>query len=346
MAGDINYNSVDILLPCDGTNGSTTFTDASNNARTVTANGNAQISTAQSKFGGASALFDGTGDYLSYTGGSFNIRTGTWSIEMWARPNGVSDQVFLASPGGSFYIQLVGGTFYVGDGATNTISAASPGFTTNTWSWLVVTFDGTTYKVFVDGVSKATSTTLLNNTNITSVNIGYRSNTVTYYNGYIDDFRLTIGVVRDGTQVPTAALPTRLPQFTGNITESLAITDWRVHAVECATGVAYGTATSSGASYTLGVTTYQLCVITIHPKIDYAWSAGKVVALNDYCVPVNPDTTQRLFKATNIGSSPNKTHATTEPTWPSSGTVVDNDITWTYIADLVDPIALGPKIPS
>ena len=40
----------------------------SNDASTykqVTANGDTKISTAQSKFGGASGLFDGTGDYLS-----------------------------------------------------------------------------------------------------------------------------------------------------------------------------------------------------------------------------------------------------------------------------------------
>src|SRR3972149_9214360 len=52
-----------LLLHMDGANGSTTFTDEMGQA--VTANGNAQISTAQSKFGGASGLFDGTGDYLS-----------------------------------------------------------------------------------------------------------------------------------------------------------------------------------------------------------------------------------------------------------------------------------------
>jgi hypothetical protein len=48
-----------LLLRFDGTNGSTTFTDSSSNALTVTASGNAVISTAQSKFGGASGYFDG-----------------------------------------------------------------------------------------------------------------------------------------------------------------------------------------------------------------------------------------------------------------------------------------------
>src|SRR3990167_7743345 len=51
-----------LLLHMDGTNGSTTFTDEI--GKTVTANGNAQISTAQSKFGGASGLFNGAGDWI------------------------------------------------------------------------------------------------------------------------------------------------------------------------------------------------------------------------------------------------------------------------------------------
>jgi len=134
--------------------------------------------------------------------------------------------------------------------------------------------------------------------------------------------------------------------FSGNITESLAITDWRVTATRCSDGVSVGSATTSGATYSVNVSTIEPCLIHLAPKIDFAWSTAKVVALNDYCVPVAPDTTPRLFKATDIGSVPHETHATTEPTWPSSGTVVDNDITWTFIANLVDPISLGPKIPS
>jgi hypothetical protein len=89
-------------------------------------------------------------------------------------------------------------------------------------------------------------------------------------------------------------------------------------------------------------------VLTISPVIDYAWSASKVVTLNDYCVPSNPDTTPRLYKATDIGSAPHQTHSTTEPTWPTSGTVVDNDITWTFVINLDDGLfkSLGAKIPS
>ena len=65
-AGDpFFFSNVSLLLHGDGTNGSTLIKDSSPRMNTVTAVGNAQISTAQSKFGGSSIAFDGTGDSLT-----------------------------------------------------------------------------------------------------------------------------------------------------------------------------------------------------------------------------------------------------------------------------------------
>jgi hypothetical protein len=60
---DPSFASVSALLHFDGSDGSTTFTDVTGTI--WTANGNAQIDTAQSVFGGASGLFDGTGDFIT-----------------------------------------------------------------------------------------------------------------------------------------------------------------------------------------------------------------------------------------------------------------------------------------
>jgi len=78
------------LLHMNGADAATTFIDES--GKTWTANGNAQVDTAQSKFGGASALFDGTGDYLTASdsndwqldGGS---NSNSWTIDFWVRFN-------------------------------------------------------------------------------------------------------------------------------------------------------------------------------------------------------------------------------------------------------------------
>ncbi len=65
VPGDQYYNNVNLLLRLTGSNGSTTFVDNSSSPKTMTANGNAQISTAQTKFSGGSLYLDGNGDYLT-----------------------------------------------------------------------------------------------------------------------------------------------------------------------------------------------------------------------------------------------------------------------------------------
>src|SRR3990167_7415815 len=77
-----------LLLHMDGTNGSTTFTDEI--GKTVTANGNAQISTAQyAPLTGntASGYFDGSSGTYANTGTSsdWNFGTDDWTIDFWVR---------------------------------------------------------------------------------------------------------------------------------------------------------------------------------------------------------------------------------------------------------------------
>ena len=64
MAVDDSYTKA--LLHMDGADGSTTFIDES--GKTWTRAGNAQIDTSQYKFGGASGLFDGSGDWVDTPG--------------------------------------------------------------------------------------------------------------------------------------------------------------------------------------------------------------------------------------------------------------------------------------
>jgi hypothetical protein len=65
-------------------NGSTTITDSSSNAVSVIPYGNTAISTAQSKFGGSSIYFDGTGDYaLPAAGAGFTFGLDAFTIETW-----------------------------------------------------------------------------------------------------------------------------------------------------------------------------------------------------------------------------------------------------------------------
>jgi len=64
MAGIDKYTK--IMLHNNGIDASTTFIDYSYSPKTVTANGNAQIDTAQKKFGTGSCLLDASsGTFLS-----------------------------------------------------------------------------------------------------------------------------------------------------------------------------------------------------------------------------------------------------------------------------------------
>ena len=108
---DPYYNHVALLIHGNGTNGSTVITDQK--GKTVTANGNAQISTAQSKFGGASAYFDGTGDYLSVASSAdFGFGTGDFTIECWVKTAGTNKSVWdnrITNEAGTGYIATTTG---------------------------------------------------------------------------------------------------------------------------------------------------------------------------------------------------------------------------------------------
>lgn len=208
---DPGFANRELLLHMDGADGSTTFTDHSSNAHTVTAVGNAQIDTAQSKWGGASGFFDASGDYLTVTTGALNIRTDSWCIEAWMRFNtGTSGSVlFSAGTGGDdFYLHVVGANIYLGDGVTNTIVHAL-GVSTLVWYHIAASFDGTTYRYFKDGNLEASSTTLLANRSVTAWQIGARTAQTAYMDGWIDDFRMSIGdaVYVASFTPPTAPFP-------------------------------------------------------------------------------------------------------------------------------------------
>lgn len=254
VTGDPYYNQVSLLLHCDGTNGSTTFTDNSPTPKTITVIGNAQISTAQSKFGGASALFDGTGDELTApTSPDFAFGTADFTIEFWYRSALATGQnVFDIRPSGSngaypaLFVGTSGEVSYYVNSAYRILSGAGA-VTANTWTHIAVTRAGTSTKLFIQGAQAGSTWTDATTYAQSVVRIGVSAN------GNLDDIRITKGVAR----------------------------------------------------YTTTFTPHTVA----HP--DAAAVTGA-----------------------------------TEPSWNLSGTTTDNTVTWTYVAPLVDPKTLGPKIPS
>ena len=97
-AGDASFSSTAFLAGYNGTNGSTSFTDESSVGRALTTGGNAQISTAQSKFGGSSLLLDGTGDYCEAADSAdWAFGSGQFTIEAFLRKTDSDSEFTIAS---------------------------------------------------------------------------------------------------------------------------------------------------------------------------------------------------------------------------------------------------------
>lgn len=104
---DPHFASVVLLAVNDNAaDATTTFVDQSSAARTLTANGNVQYDTAQAPTGmTSSALFDGTGDYISAVDSAdWDFGTGDFTVEAWVRFSSLpasTVQAFVSNYGGS-----------------------------------------------------------------------------------------------------------------------------------------------------------------------------------------------------------------------------------------------------
>jgi hypothetical protein len=214
VGGDPYFSSVSLLLHMDGTNTSTNFVDSGPNALAVTAAGNAQVSTAQNKYGGASGYFDGSTGYLSLTGNSsFQFGTGDFTIEAWVyiSANVANQQTFLDTRGAATATPFTFGlyqsklAFYDG-----TMRQSSATVTTGQWYHFAACRSGGTLRLFIDGISyySASSTTNFT-TGANSIYIGRGFDAAAYYtNGLIDDLRITkYARYTANFTPPTAAFP-------------------------------------------------------------------------------------------------------------------------------------------
>jgi len=185
--------------------------------------GGAAISTAQSKFGGSSMAFDGSGDYLQLPASqNFVFGAGDFTIEFWVRFNANNARQIIAYYGNNagsnvpwlielnasfklrFLTQTSGGQIYVDSSATPS---------TNTWYHVAAVRNGTSAYLFVDGVSQGTITPGTNAlvTEGNPVLVGMFWGGLYSLNGYIDDLRITKGYARYTANftAPTQAFPTQ-----------------------------------------------------------------------------------------------------------------------------------------
>lgn len=216
---DPHFDNVVLLLHCNGTNGSTSLVDSSKYARSISAIGNAQISTAQFVFGGSSVYFDGAGDALSVPHDSaLNTTNQDWCFEARVRLDAIA----------AYYAIFTKRLSDAGGGAGNDGEwqaffdfGASPkrwgfgirtstyqggtvgsGFAPSSGAWyaLCIERSGATLRMMVNGVV-AGAITLSGGTTAPSnsqpIVIGGSGQDIgAPFKGYMDEIRYTIGVAR------------------------------------------------------------------------------------------------------------------------------------------------------
>jgi hypothetical protein len=202
---DPDFANVSLLLHGDGTNGSITITDSSPTPKTVTAVGNAQISTTQSKFGGASIAFDGTGDYLTVAeaSSSFTFATDNFTIELWLYPSNLNSLTIILDwrnaigPQGDRPTIYRNGSNLVFFAGSDLITGASA-LTNQVFQHIALTKSSGSTRLFVNGTQVGSTYSDSKNyiaPQSGSIYIGGLLNAFSTA-GYIDDLRITKGVAR------------------------------------------------------------------------------------------------------------------------------------------------------
>ncbi len=200
------------MLHMNGVDGSQTFTDSSASAHTVTANGNAQIDTAQYKWT-ASGLFDGNGDYLTIPDSDDWYFDGDFTIDCWVDLSSLpSDGIGRGIIGQSqddnnqWFIRVWnnGGTDYRWQYAARIDGSYSiqciPDYipiSTDVWYHIAVSRYDNTYRFFINGTTVKTTSSGISLPNYSAALwIGQWCTGNGYFHGWIDELRVSKGIAR------------------------------------------------------------------------------------------------------------------------------------------------------
>lgn len=201
--GDILSEKV-LMLHCDGTDGSTVFTDSSTSAHTVNYVGDSKITTATQKFGSGSLNLTSAGQtnglYIDCAAGCDFHFTSAFTIDFWIRGDSSYDGTIIRKGANDFFgwrimyddeANTVLFSMYDDNSTTNTVTAS---FTlSTTWQHIAVTYDETTLRLFVDGVLADSVTNIGNFRDIADdlfVGYYYAAGYVYGFQGYIDELRI------------------------------------------------------------------------------------------------------------------------------------------------------------
>jgi hypothetical protein len=146
---------------------------------------------------------DGSSGYLITSPSPQSALSGNFTIEFWLYPSNtstayralVSSENYSATTGGwSLYQNGTSIEFWISPGSVVTLTASSA-ITASTWQHLALCRESGTLRLFINGtsVSSTSNSTLLTGQQIW---IGDNNAGSYFYNGYIDDLRITNSIAR------------------------------------------------------------------------------------------------------------------------------------------------------
>lgn len=221
---DPHFSKTALLIRFDGSDGATSAADESPSGHSISFAGNAQLDTDQFKWGTASLLCDGSGDYCTAADhADWSLGTSPFTIEGFIRLAGLNTGergACLASHYNNSGNQRSWGLYYDNNGgphqlsfirsangsAATTLSGSWPGAAPALATWYHVAVDRDALnilRIYVDGVVVASEDigSFAFHDSTDGLSIG-RLNTSSGYrrflSGWLDALRLTKGVARYG----------------------------------------------------------------------------------------------------------------------------------------------------
>jgi hypothetical protein len=204
-------STTNVVLLLNYTNGGIYDATSKNDLETV---GNAQISTIQSKWGGSSISFDGTGDWLLIPDQPpQRIGTGKFTIELWVYRNSSGTYGLVGKGTGTtgWLVSLNSSNQVVFTYASSTITSTGT-VSATTWTHIAVVREGTSTnqtKIYINGTNDGTGTVSTDFNQTNSMYIGADRTGGSAANAYVQDVRITnYARYTANFTAPTAAFPT------------------------------------------------------------------------------------------------------------------------------------------
>jgi hypothetical protein len=191
----------------------TTTTDESSAAHGTTTAAGGVLDNTQFQFGSSSMS---NGEMTLPSSADWALGTSNFTIECWIRPSSLTGTHHILAQcfsgfGWLFFLNSNAISFNVSTTGSDNIGVpAAGGIVVNNWAAVCVDFDGTKYRLYINGTMASSSTRLhtIFNPSVAS-GIGGSSTGVDKFSGWIDELRLTKGVARyasDGGYTPATSV--------------------------------------------------------------------------------------------------------------------------------------------